>query len=144
MSTEAKPSFTPGPWRPCHAGECQCGMIWSESQDVHIVTAYGEREQGAKQFVIAAAHHETGDAADLVYAVVPEAERNANAKLCAAAPDLLAACEAAIAATGGSQHWNGWTRHFLILTENALRKAGVDPTAIKAKETVGPEQEASQ
>lgn len=58
------------------------------------------------------------------------------------ANDLLAACVAAIEATGGSQHWNGWTRHFLILAENALRKAGIDPAMIEAKDTVGPEDAA--
>jgi hypothetical protein len=33
----------------------------------------------------------------------------------------------------------GWTQHFLILAENALLKAGIDPASIEAKDTVGPE-----
>lgn len=63
----------------------------------------------------------------------------ANARLIAAAPELLEACVAAIEATGGSHLWNGWTRKFLVLAENALRKAGVDPATIEAKQTIGPE-----
>jgi hypothetical protein len=69
-------------------------------------------------------------------------QANANAKLIAAAPDMLEACIAAIEATGGSHLWNGWTRRFLILAENALRKAGIDPSSIEAKDDVGPEDEA--
>lgn len=90
--SEAK--HTPGRWRACREGECRCGMIWSTGQDVMIVTAYGEKEHGVKQFAIAAAHRDSGDAADLVYSVVPAPEQAANARLIAAAPELLAACEA--------------------------------------------------
>lgn len=54
--------------------------------------------------------------------------------------EALDACKAAIAATGGSHLWNGWTRQFLILAENALRKAGIDPATIPVHETVGPER----
>lgn len=63
----------------------------------------------------------------------------ADVPLVLAAPDLLEACVAAIEATGGSHLWNGWTRRFLVLAENALRKAGVDPATIEVKQTIGPE-----
>ena len=28
---------TPGPWRACHDGKCDCGQIWSHSEDVPVV-----------------------------------------------------------------------------------------------------------
>jgi hypothetical protein len=66
-------------------------------------------------------------------------EAAADARIRDAAPELLEACIAAVAATGGSHFWNGWTRRFLLLAENALRKAGVDPAAIEINEDIGPE-----
>jgi hypothetical protein len=70
-------------------------MIWSTSKDQMIITAYGERESSKhdRQFAIAAAHNETGDGKDMIYGVVPEGERAANARLIAAAPDLYIACK---------------------------------------------------
>lgn len=53
----------------------------------------------------------------------PAEERTANAHLIAAAPDLLAACQAAIEATGGSANWKGETEKFLKLCEAAIQKA---------------------
>ena len=37
---------TPGEWRKCGAdrGGCQCGNIWSEIHDVHIVSCVGEKD----------------------------------------------------------------------------------------------------
>ena len=46
-----------------------------------------------------------------------------DARLVAAAPDLLEACLAAVAATGGSEFWNGETHEFLKLCEAAIAKA---------------------
>jgi hypothetical protein len=102
MSAKGRP--TPGPWRACKAGECQCGMIWSTPTDSAIVTAYGEKEYGSAEFVIASAHSKWGDNSDMVYGVVPEADREANACLIAAAPDLLAAAEWALETIDGNYH----------------------------------------
>ena len=44
-------------------------------------------------------------------------------QLAKAAPDLLAACQAIIEATGGSEHWNGETHAALLLVEAAIEKA---------------------
>jgi hypothetical protein len=44
-------------------------------------------------------------------------------KLIAVAPMLLAACRAAIEATGGSAFWNGETKAFLELAEAAIAAA---------------------
>jgi hypothetical protein len=46
-----------------------------------------------------------------------------SAQLVDAAPDLLAACQAAINATGGSANWKGETEKFLKLCEAAVAKA---------------------
>lgn len=47
----------------------------------------------------------------------------ANARLIASAPDLLAACEAAMDCCGPSDVWNGETQAFLRLIEDAVKKA---------------------
>ena len=44
-------------------------------------------------------------------------------KLREAALDLYIACKMAIAATGGSENWNGDTRAFLVAAEEAVAKA---------------------
>ena len=44
-------------------------------------------------------------------------------KLREAAPDLYIACKMAIAATGGSENWNGDTHTFLVAAEEAVAKA---------------------
>lgn len=50
-------------------------------------------------------------------------ERHADHYLCAAAPELLAACESMLATCGGSQHWNGETHESLLLIEAAIARA---------------------
>lgn len=100
----------PGPWKCAATGLARSGM---PEYEIHW-----------------------SDAGECVAEVV---HGEANARLIAAAPELLEACVAAIEATGGSHFWNGWTRRFLVLAENALRKAGVDPATIEAKQTIGPE-----
>ena len=64
-----------------------------------------------------------GDGATICIAYGTNSETVANARLIAAAPDLLEACEAAVKATGGSQYWNGETHAFLLLCEAAIAKA---------------------
>lgn len=50
-----------------------------------------------------------------------------DARLIAAAPDLLAACRSMLNTTGGSENWNGETHESLKLIEAAIAKAtGVD------------------
>lgn len=50
-------------------------------------------------------------------------EGEANARLIAAAPDLLAACRAMVECCGSSENWNGETRHALSVIEAAIAKA---------------------
>jgi hypothetical protein len=116
---------TPGPWN--------AEGVMSEA-DHDIVLSYEVPGAGCPIVVATVA----SDVDDDGYPIALS-QANANAKLIAASPDLAEACVAAIAATGGSHLWNGWTRQFLILAENALRKAGIDPAGIEPRESVGPE-----
>jgi hypothetical protein len=97
-------------------------MIWSTAIDQHIVTAYGQRQAGECEFVIAAVHRDSGDAQDMVYSTVPESERAANARLIAAAPQLLAACECHEAMDSYDRDGSGFTIDQLMAV---LQKHGV-------------------
>ena len=47
-----------------------------------------------------------------------------KARIEAAAPDLLAACQSMLNTCGGSEYWQGETRESLLLMEAAVAKAG--------------------
>lgn len=71
---------TPGEWKACHSGTCECGKVWGPDGNVVVAIAMG------------AAYHATTDA-------WPNAEtQQANALLIAASPDLLEVAEAIPAA----------------------------------------------
>lgn len=68
---------TAGPWRACGADRedgCSCGQVWSISRDVPVAEAYREIEE--------------------MGVVFKREVVNANARLIAASPALLEACEA--------------------------------------------------
>ena len=69
---------TPGPWTACLNGTCRCKMVWCADYPVATVTS-----------------GEWGDPGE-TYGSVNEDTAVANARLIAASPDLLAACEAAL------------------------------------------------
>lgn len=78
---------TPGPWKACLNGECECGYVFGDGGDVYVARALGP-----------------GDEED------PRPTREmqkANARLIAAAPDLLAAAEAALWALEKADCWCG-------------------------------------
>lgn len=35
---------TAGPWRACHDGDCQCGLVWSLSDDVPVAQSWPNNE----------------------------------------------------------------------------------------------------
>ncbi len=64
---------TPGPWQACHDGKCKCGYVFGDGGRVFVAKAIG-RGDGVDPWPI-------------------EEIQRANARLIAAAPELLEACE---------------------------------------------------
>jgi hypothetical protein len=100
MTTKTKPTMkhTPGPWV-CVTDCVDAVLIGNEDRSVAVARVQSWAGEPKKT------------------------QREANAKLVAAAPELLEACMAAIAATGGSEVWDGETKAFLQLCEAAIAKA---------------------
>lgn len=108
--------FTPGPWRECghDRGGCQCGQVWSVAADCPVATV----ESGEWGDEYPAVREVDGKCEAYMerigYGIVPEDAARANARLIAAAPDLLSAlrlCEA-------------------VLTRQKWIEGGPDPEAI--------------
>ena len=96
-------AHTPGPWKACRDGECQCRQVWSIPGDAPVFTALDTHGVVA---LVGQAHQRWGDGPDLVYGEIPEDQTQANALLVSAAPDLLAVCKAVVAECSGvlAQH----------------------------------------
>jgi hypothetical protein len=77
---------TPGPWRACHESKCPCRQVWSLPGDFPVFTA---KAPGEAQSIVGMAHHKMADAPDLIYGEIPEWQTEANARLIAAAPEML-------------------------------------------------------
>lgn len=83
---------TPGPWRACRDGKCDCGYVYGPP----VAEAGGETPVVA--IVCGPTHLSCAD-------LVPEREQQAaNIRLIAAAPDLLEACELALKALTDSEN----------------------------------------
>lgn len=85
--------FTPGPWHTCGNGQCKCKQIWSNEHPVAQITSgkWGDDYPSLKvsgpslQLKVEAVMEQ------ITYGEVDEETAVANARLIAAAPDLLAA-----------------------------------------------------
>ena len=93
-------SHTPGPWKECghERKPCQCGQIWSETADAPVAKV--ERGEWGDRYPAIRVDENTGKAEAYMefasYGSIPEEFADANTWLIAAAPDLLAACEAVL------------------------------------------------
>jgi hypothetical protein len=87
---------TPGPWEICGDGKCPCKQVWSEHHPVAEVVAgeWGDEYEDIKlekrEGYIG--HRAIAYIEKIIYGEVDEETARANARLIAAAPDLLAAC----------------------------------------------------
>ena len=83
---EREQKATPGPWKACADGECQCRQTWSTQADMPVVTMRGE--------CVGTVNAEWGDGPGMIYGEVPEEYQRANAHFIAHArtdiPALLA------------------------------------------------------
>lgn len=80
---------TPGPWIACgeDRGGCECGHVWSVTADAPVATV----ERGVWGDCYPVIKDGSAVMETVEYGVVPEPEAAANARLIAAAPDLLEA-----------------------------------------------------
>lgn len=91
-------NHTPGPWHECNNGRCSCGLVWSIPGDFPVCTVSDDKRHNLQ--VIAVAHEHMADAPDLIYQTLPREQCVANARLIAAAPDMLAALRTMLNAIG--------------------------------------------
>jgi hypothetical protein len=90
-------AHTKGPWTACKQGSCDCGFIWDASENIHVATAHDVSALGTDYYGSGLA--------------VSAEEREANARLIAAAPELLEALKSVIeseALSSVEQLVTGW------------------------------------
>lgn len=92
MNEPQNPPWTAGPWQECghERGGCPCHGIWSHASDVIVAEAIGPKD-----------HYRWGET------LTDESQVRANARLIAAAPELVAALEACLDPDDCSWDHNG-------------------------------------
>lgn len=92
VSDLKRSGHTPAPWQACKDAKCPCRQVWSIPGDVPVFTARADAHS-----LVGMAHHKWGDSPEMIYGEIPEEQAEANARLIAAAPELLAAAKAKLA-----------------------------------------------
>ena len=90
---------TKGPWHACNKGECPCKQVWSNDYPVaEVVSGKWGDDYPAIRLVGESSIGQKAEAymEQITYGEVSEELAEANARLIAASPDLLEACEAAL------------------------------------------------
>lgn len=87
MPVTSETKHLDGPWRSCQNGDCSCGMVWSIPGDFPVCTV--ANETGRNLQVVAVVHEHMADAPDMIYQTLDRDVVLANARLIAAAPDML-------------------------------------------------------
>lgn len=85
--------FTPGPWHTCNHGECVCRQVWSNTHPIAQVTSgkWGDDYPALKITGPSLQQKVEAVMEQITYGKVNEKTASANARLIAAAPDLLKA-----------------------------------------------------
>lgn len=82
---------TPGPWRACREGDCQCSFVWSVTDDHPVATA--EKPIWGDEYYVAAPTVDDPQAVERMFAEYgrfPESQARNNRLLIALAPALAA------------------------------------------------------
>ena len=92
-------THTPGPWTACHNGLCKCKVVSGADHPIAQIVS-GEWGDDYPNIRLVAGQAGMGMVAEaymdrIIYGEIDEEVAVANARLIAAAPDLLAACEVA-------------------------------------------------
>ena len=108
-------AHTPGPWSACgqDRGGCSCGQVWSRAVDQPV----------------AKANTIWGDDLEHPYGEIPFAEMVANARLIAAAPELLAAATCALGMLTGNLDGDWSLGDPVDMLRAAIAKASPTPPA---------------
>jgi hypothetical protein len=85
---EAKVKYSPGPWEACHDGKCKCKSVWNDNHPIATVESgeWGDEYPAIRE-------GEDGEpeayAERIVYGTIDEESAQGNARLIAAAPEML-------------------------------------------------------
>jgi len=120
-------AHTPGPWTACHDGKCRCMLVSGEEHPIAQIIS-GEWGDDYPNIRLAKSDHGIGEVAEaymdrIVYGEIDEEIAQANARLIAISPNLLALCRDLYAEVGkgGDLDWHlrerGYAERLRVLIE---------------------------